>query len=136
MDVRNNAKLPEFDSVNSQKEWDVKRVIFGILLFCFLVFFGIYFLLKPFSNKEEKNPYTVVLGSSESDGKTSADISLPTKEDADKLLKDVQDTVSKITSDNITSSQAAIQTVIQNLQELSGGKKSPTDFFCEFVCKK
>lgn len=136
MDVKKNKELLEFDSVDSQKEWDIKRIIFGISLFCLLVIFGIYFLLRPFSSKDIKNPNINVLGTTESNGKTPDDISLPTKEDADKLLKDVQDTVSKITTENITSSQAAIQTVIQNLQELSGGKKSPTDFLCEFVCKK
>jgi len=136
MDVRKNKELLEFDSVDSQKEWDIKRIIFGVSLFSLLVIFGIYFLLKPFSNEDIKNPNVSVLGTTESSEKTPDDISLPTQKDTDKLLKDVQDTVSKITTDNFTSSQAAIQTVIQNLQELSGGKKSATDFICEFVCKK
>lgn len=124
----------EIDEDNKTEErWDLKRVLIGLILLVVFGGLGIYYLIG-FVERNGLNLNRKTLGAA-----TQNEISpppLPTKEDISKIITTARDELSQITSDNLTSSQAAIQKIIGDLQSLTGGKKSAADILCEFVCKK
>lgn len=63
------------------------------------------------------------------------EIKLPTQKDINKIIEHTKEELSKITSENLTSSQAAIQKIIRDLEILQG-KKDAGDYFCDLVCKE
>lgn len=63
-------------------------------------------------------------------------IKLPNSQDVSNILEQAKENLSQITSENLTSSQAAIQKIIQDLQGLQNGSGSAVGVFCDLVCKK
>lgn len=135
--VRINKALEDsdIDGESLEMKWDFKRIIIGTLLAGAFLGLGLFFLFKVGDKVITKGMHDVLGVSSQKEG-SGPPPNLPTKEDVSRVLSQAQQEISKLTADNLTSSQAAIQKIIQDLQSLQGGKKSPTDFFCEFVCKK
>lgn len=48
---------------------------------------------------------------------------IPTKKDVESVIKNAAENLQKITEENVTSSQAAIQKIIQDLQSIQEGSK-------------
>ena len=111
-----------------------KHYSLSILYFCVLIFLGITGAYIFLPNKEVPASITrVTLGTSTKNSAPTP--ALPSKESVQSIVNSAQDALSKITSENITSSQAAIQKVITDLQQLQE-KKDAVGVFCEVVCKK
>lgn len=111
--------------------WSKKRIAIAGLV-ALLVFGFLGYNLITYTEKTIKNPpeELKVLG------ETTDDVKLPTKKDVEGALDSAKETLQQITSDNITSSQAAIQQIIKDLEKVQGEDKQPIDVMCELVCKK
>lgn len=77
-----------------------------------------------------------VLGAQSGPRISSGDVSLPSSTDAQKMLNQAKQELNNLTSDNLTSSQGALQQVITELQALQKGKENPTDLICKQLCGK
>lgn len=115
-----------------EKQWDLKRIIIGIIILLSLLLVGFLMLSKADISNEK--PKEGALGISSRQNQEEKAPSLPTREDVEKIIVEAKNNLSNITSENLTSSQAAIQKVIADLKTLQG-KKEPVDIFCELVCK-
>lgn len=67
---------------------------------------------------------------------STEDVKLPTQDDIENTLETAREELEKISTENVTASDAAIQKVIQDLQSIQGGGKEPIDVVCEMLCKK
>ncbi len=125
--------------------WSKKRVLIALAVLVALLLGG-FFALTQMKKKADKilgvesNPQ-VVDGSSASNSSNPANSSngnvrLPTKQDADQLLEQAKKELNSLTADNLTSSQAALQKVISDLQKVQTGQESPLNAICNYVCKK
>ena len=124
-------KSQAFDGETFEKVWDIKKIAVGALLLIILLIMGAYIFLP---NKEvPTNISPATLGTSTRN--LTPTPALPTKESVQTIVKSAQESLSQITSDNLTSSQAAIQKVIYDLQQLQE-KKDAVGAICELVCKK
>lgn len=83
-----------------------------------------------------KNKATQVLGTETSPSIRTDDVRLPTQDDANQLLESAKNELNNLTANNLTSSQAALQKVISDLQALQSGKGNPTDLICHTLCGK
>jgi len=111
-----------------ETEWNLKKIGAGLLAAALLSIAGAYILFPKSGSSLSKG----TLGGSTSVSPTPT---LPTKEDVQNVITNAKDTLSQITFDNLTSSQAAIQKVIRDLQELQG-KSGAMGVICDLVCKK
>lgn len=123
------------------EKWDWKRIAIGATVLTTLGVVGGYVVFKktPLSNLasiDEKGTLGVTSSNKTADNTSNSPPPLPSKEDINKIIDDVKNNISNITAENLTSSQAAIQTVIRDLQQLQSGKKTPIDELCSLVCKK
>lgn len=123
------------------EKWDWKRIAIGATVLTTLGVVGGYVVFKktPLSNLasvDKKGTLGVTSSGNAADNPSSNPPPLPSKDDINKIIDDVKNNISNITAENLTSSQAAIQTVIQDLQQLQNGKKTPIDELCSLVCKK
>ncbi len=111
-----------------QTFWDIKKIGGGLFVLAVLAIAGSYI----FFPKGGSVPLTATLGASTEN--LTPTPALPSKEDVQGIVNDAQKTLSQITSDNLTSSQAAIQQVITSLQELQQ-KKNVMGAICSIMCK-
>lgn len=114
-------------------QWDLKRIIIGVVILSTLGILG-YIMLFPKKENFDKKNNTLGVFSNKEQEKEIEEPHLPTKEDVEKIIVNAKDTLSQLTSENLTSSQAAIQKLISDLQNLQG-KKDPVDIICDLVCK-
>ncbi|HVZ12368.1 MAG TPA: hypothetical protein VG965_05040 [Patescibacteria group bacterium] len=126
--IERDEEVQEGEIVETQ--WDFKKIAIGLVVLV-VIFIGISYFFLPKSG--EDTALTATLGASTSSEDLSPTPPLPKKEDVQKVITNVRDTLSKITSDNITSSQAAIQKIITDLQGLQG-KNGAAETFCKLVC--
>lgn len=129
-----DLKLKEIEGETIETKWDAKRIVIGLTVLAFLVSLG---ALVLFPNKKNYSG-TVgggALGVSSDEGEPQKEVpSFPTKEDIEQILRETKTTISQITTENVTSSEAAIQKLITNLEVLQG-KKDARDVICDLVCK-
>lgn len=126
-------KVQEGEIVESA--WDIKKIGIGIAILVPLLIAGAY-VLFPVGSGPNTNSNKGILGISAQDSTSTKDVPpLPTKDDIEQIITSAKNTLSQITSDNLTSSQAAIQKIIGDLQVLQG-KKDAVGVFCDLVCKK
>lgn len=113
--------------------WSKKRIGIAALL-AFLVIGGVGYGMLSWTEGLISKPLEKVnvLGESSSDD----EVKLPTREDIEKTLENAKNELEKISSENVTASDAAVQRVIQDLQSIQGGGKEPKDVICELVCKQ
>jgi hypothetical protein len=115
-----------------ESSWDLKKILIGgfvivtLFLFALIIFF-------PGKNSGRK---PVTLGAQTDRQQLTPTPPLPDKEDVQNIINSAKDTLSQITSENLSSSESAIQKVISDLQSLQAGSGSAVDVFCNFVCKK
>lgn len=115
-----------------ETRWDIKKIAIGILALILLFIVASYIFLP--SNDETQTPNISILGTADDDPPKEDVPPLPNKEDVENIISNAQSSLSKITADNLTSSQAAIQKVITDLQAISD-KKDAVGAFCEVICK-
>ncbi|HVT01311.1 MAG TPA: hypothetical protein VHE53_03720 [Patescibacteria group bacterium] len=116
-----------------ETQWDIKKIGIGLALLA-LMFIGASYVLFPVGGASN-HPDKGVLGiSAESDTKKQIDPPpLPNSQDIQQVIDNAKDTLSGITSDNLVSSQAAIQQIITDLQVLQG-KKDAKAAVCAMIC--
>lgn len=128
---RLNIEKLEAETVETR--WDIKRILIGLVIVAFLVSLGALMLFPNDQNKKTGAGGT--LGISSDTNQANKELpSLPIKEDIEKILVEAQNTLSQITSENLTSSQGAIQKLISDLEKLKE-KNEPIDIICDLVCK-
>lgn len=112
--------------------WSKKRIAIAIGVTTIIIAGLIYGMLSwtegVISKPIEKMN---VLGESNTD-----DVKLPSREDVERTLENAKNELEKLSTENVTASDAAIQKVIQDLQSIQGGGKEPVDLVCEMLCKK
>ena len=112
-----------------QTHWDFKRLAVGLGLLIFILGFGGLMLATRIKN--EMSSVGQTLGAKSTPEKAPP---LPSKDDVQGILQNAQKTLSEISSDNLTSSQAAIQKIINDLEGLQQNKNA-RDFICNVMCK-
>lgn len=129
-----DLKPKEIEGEIVETKWDIKRIAIGLTLLAFLIAVGAL-VLFPNKNNYSGTVGEKALGISSDEEDPQKDVpALPTKEDIEQILKETKTTISQITTENVTSSEAAIQKLITNLEVLSG-KKDARDVICDLVCK-
>src|SRR5690554_3648571 len=116
-----NEEVIEGEEV--QSVWDLKKIIVGfVILIIILIVASYVFIPTRYAGESD---YRETLGASTSDEPPP----LPDASDVDKILNNAQKALSNITSENLTSSQAAIQKIITDLQKLQESE-GVGDVFC------
>lgn len=117
-----------FEGETVETRWDLKKIIIGFVILLVLGLLGAI-MLTGVSKRSGTSSEREALGT------TSEDVpSLPTSEDVERIIRETRETISNITAENLTSSQAAIQKMISDLEVLQG-KKDAKDVICDLVCK-
>lgn len=120
-----NPKIFEGETIESR--WDLKKIIIGVVILSMLGLLGAI-MLTGIGKRGSVNDREAL-------GITNEETpSLPTTADVERIIRETRETISSITADNLTSSQAAIQKMISDLEKLREGK-STADVFCDLVCK-
>lgn len=131
---RLNTEKLEAETVETR--WDIKRIVIGILIAIALIILGSYMLFPPRGGRDSLNGGTLGITSHEDKAGTGRkEVLLPTKENIETVIHNAQETLSELTSENLTSSQAAIQKLIADLQKLQENKDT-VGVICDLVCKK
>lgn len=125
----------EFQEGNIVESWSKKRIFAGLFILGIIGMVG-WYGLKQVSSKTSQ-----VLGSStvlnQARSVSDSDVRLPSKEDANMLLEQAKKELNALTLEKSdTSSQAALQKIIADLQSIQKGKDSPMDLICHTVCGK
>ncbi len=120
----------EEGKIEPQMRWDIKKIGIGLFVLAVLGILGSMVLFP--SREAASSRSTGTLGvTSEEETQTPE---LPTEQDVEKIISETKQTLSNITYDNLTSSEAAIQKVINDLNSLQG-KKDAKAVVCDLVCK-
>jgi hypothetical protein len=122
-----NEDIQEGEIVESY--WDVKKIAVGLVFLAIIIIAGSY-LLKFFETNSSKSN---VLGVSENEVKDAPP--LPDKDDIENIIENAKESLSEITSENLTSSQAAIQRIITDLKSLQG-ESGAVGVICSLMCKE
>jgi len=122
-----------FEEKDIAPQWDMKRIIIGVIILLSFLLAG--FLMISKANISRESPDEGALGISSRQNQEEKAPSLPTKEDVERIIVEAKNNLSNITSENLTSSQAAIQKVITDLKKLQENK-SAVGVICDLVCKK
>lgn len=130
--MQENEKFQEGDIVES---WSKKRIFAGLFIL------GIIGMVGWYGLKQVQTKTSQVLGSStvlnETRSLSDPDVRLPSKEDASMLLDQAKKELNALTLEKSnTSSQAALQKIITDLQSIQKGNGSPMDLICHTVCGK
>lgn len=129
--IHENEEYQDGEIVES---WSKKRIFVGLIV---LVIIG---GLAWYGFKKVETKAINVLGASTIMNESRAaqsDVKLPTQEDANKLLDQAKKELNSLTLDkNKSSSPAALQKIIQDLQSIQQGKGNAMDLICHTVCGK
>lgn len=124
--LNRNEEITEGEIV--EKEWDIKKIGIGLFILVLLFIAGTYVIFpkgSDFQSPETLGAQTVNL---------SPTPPLPNKEDVQGVINNAQETLSKVSAENLTASQAAIQQVINDLQTLQG-KNGAVHLLCNTLCR-
>ena len=126
-----NVKIDKpkiFEGEIVETRWDLKKIVIVAVTLLVLGLLGAI-MLTGIGRQSS-------VSDREALGVASEDIpSLPTSEDVERIIRETRETISNITAENLTSSQAAIQKMISDLEVLQG-KKDAKDVICDLVCRK
>lgn len=127
-----------------EEAWDKKKLFVAAIVATIFLTGGIFFLgskvkgvlVSPTSKVNSIKQKVLGSETKNKDGSQAPpEVRIPPQEEVQRIIKETQEILSKLTTENITSSQAAIQQIITNFQQLQGGKKDTKDVFCDLVCK-
>jgi len=124
------SKSKIFEGETVETRWDLKKIIIGVVILLVLGLLGVIMLTGIGRQSSVSDREALGVESKDEDAP-----SLPTSENVERIIRETRETISNITSDNLTSSQAAIQKMISDLEILQG-KKDAKDVICDLVCKK
>lgn len=124
------SKPKIFEGETVETRWDPKKIIIGVVILLILGLLGTIMLTGI--GRQSSVSDREALGVESVDENAP---SLPTSEDVEKIIRETRETISNITAGNLTSSQAAIQKMISDLEILQE-KKDAKDVICDLVCKK
>ncbi len=110
-----------------ETEWDIKKLAIGLVILILLIIVGSYIF---FPSKESDNQSLEA-----SMHNLSPTPPLPNQKDVENVIDNARKTLSELTAKNLTSSEAAIQKVINDLEGLKG-KNGAMNLFCNTICKK
>ncbi len=117
------------------EKWSVTKIVIGILMGLFLGYF-VYIFVHDVANKIHQKAVQILDQTTQvSKRPIPQQVQLPSLNDASGILSDVQQTVSRFSAQNISSSQSAIEKVIVELQQLQSGQKNVSKVFCDLACK-
>ena len=129
-------KILEGEEVETR--WDLKKIIIGVIILSALGLLGAIMLTgigRQSSVSDDGKALGVASRDEDKSGGGRETPSLPSSQDIERIIRETRETISTITAENLTSSQAAIQRMISDLEVLQG-KKDAKDIICELVCKK
>lgn len=132
--IRKNINEHAFQEGELVETWSKPRIFVAAGIFIAVLCAGIYGYTVLAENHTQPSQDNSILGITDSSAPKKA--SLPTTEDISNILDQAKENLSQITTENIISSQAAIQKIIQDLQGLQNGSGSAVGVFCDLVCKK
>ena len=124
------SKSKIFEGETVETRWDLKKIIIGVVILLVFGLLGAIMLTGIGRQSSVSDREALGVESKDEDAP-----SLPTSEDVERIIRETRETISNITADNLTSSQAAIQKMISDLEILQG-KKDAKDVICDLVCKK
>ena len=129
---RKIEKEEGFTDGEVMESWSGKRILVGLVVLIIIIGASVMFLSKI----QERT--SKVLGSKTQLQQIASDkdIKLPSKETAQDLLNTAKKELDKITSENVSASDGALQKVISDLQKVQSGKETPIDALCKMVCKQ
>lgn len=129
---RKIEKEEGFTDGEVMESWSGKRILVGLFVLVIIIGASVMFLSKV----QERT--SKVLGSKTQLQQIASDkdIKLPSKETAQDLLNTAKKELDKITSENVSASDGALQKVISDLQKVQNGKETPIDALCKMVCKQ
>ena len=125
LSIDKDEKIQEGEIVET--EWDIKKLLIGLVVLILLIIIGSYI----FFPSKETQPQALGVATNN----LSPTPPLPDQEDVQNIIDNARKTLSQITSENLTSSEAAIQRVINDLETLKG-KDGAVELLCNMVCKK
>ena len=114
-----------------EERWDLKRILIGVTLLLIFLGIGFYYLLNLVKKENIFGRRTLGVSAKNEEREVPP---LPTKDDISRIISGAQQTLSQITYENVTSSQAAIQKIIKDLNLLEG--KNEGNVICQILCKK
>ncbi len=109
-----------------ESEWDIKKIIGGLFILAVLFILGSY-VYFPSNYKAPSSTLSSVKS-------LSPTPPLPKKEDIQNVITNAREVLSQITAENVTSSGAAVQKIISDLQSLQG-KDGAIGLVCSLICK-
>jgi gas vesicle protein len=124
-----SGKIEKLEGETVETQWDIKRIVIGIVILAILASFGALFF---FPKKPSSDQATLGVSSGESSRELP---NLPTQDDVENIVSEAKSALSEITSENLTSSQAAIQKIISDLQKLQENKGA-IGAICSLICKE
>lgn len=110
--------------------WSKRRIFIGIAVVVAVLGLGSYFFKSSF---QDALPQKATLGTQ--DVIPTPEVEIPNKEELNEILNNAKESLSEITSENVTSSESAIQKIIQDLERVQGGDGTAKNVLCEYVCK-
>jgi len=119
--------------------WDKKKIIAGILLFLILIgsIIGVKLYVLPKSIARHIPIGPAVEGASTSFiSPTPASISLPTTEDLQKKILELQNQITHLNLNDIASSSPQIQQLIQQVQQLPKAPGNAAKEACVQLCNR
>jgi len=131
MAVKKIDKEEAQDGEVVESSWDLKKIGIGIVVLIIILIFGSY-AFSFVGNKLSQGSKLSVLGTSTTQVPKEVP-PLPSKKDFDRVVENAKNTLSQLTSDNVSTSDGTIQNLINDLQALQG-KKGAVGAFCNLVC--
>lgn len=120
--AKSKTKVREDDEF----QWSIKRIAIFFSILGIIVFIIYSVLTARFGE---------VLGENDMSSSSGPQITLPSKDNIDDILKDAEDNVANIDANDIVGSQPQIQNAIEQLEKLTsqdGIKKA----FCSSLCSE
>jgi hypothetical protein len=127
-------KLKAFEGETVETRWDPKKIIIGVIVLAVFGMLGVMMLTGAGRQLEKNRSETLGIEGGVNKSVEDKEPSLPNRADVERIIRETQETISNITAENLTSSQAEIQKMIQDLEMLQG-KKDARAVFCDLVCK-
>ncbi len=129
--IRLTEEKETIDGEIVEEVWSKTRVGIALIVFGSIILAGIVGLRYFWPGNENRD----VL-STQTEIENEPTPKIPTKKDVETVIQNAKESLENITEENVISSQAAIQKIIQDLGSLQQGSKSSTNVFCQMVCKE
>ncbi len=110
------------------EKWSPTKLLIGFTVFLVIFGAGAYFFLSYKRHQEDMG--NNILGISQN----KQEEELPTKEDVEETVENLEEELNKINPGNLFSSQDSINKMIRDLESLRNTTTDPKGAFCSAVC--